>query len=180
MLGCKKPVTTTEFSNPTTGKKLFTSPKSETIYKVVVAMVDDITCRALLDNGAGSSYISSSLACKLKKPPMLTDYKQIQTMLHTSNTSIDIYNVEITNTKCDRAKLIAEVSKVDRAVLIPMLNPHYEDIIQTYTHLQGVKMEDSDNKEFLPVHVIFGASEYVNIKTKKDAKVGQKGEPVAE
>ena len=41
-------------------------------------------------------------------------------------------------------------------------------------------MENSDNKEFFPVHIILGASEYVNIKTKKDIKVGQKGEPVTE
>ena len=41
-------------------------------------------------------------------------------------------------------------------------------------------MEDSDNKEFLPVHIILRASKYANIKTKKDIKVGQKGEPVAE
>ena len=61
-----------------------------------------------------------------------------------------------------------------------MPNPHYEDIIQTYTDLQGVQMEDSDNKEFLPVHVIFGASEYANIKRKRGIKVGQKREPVTE
>ena len=100
-------------------------------------------------------------------------------MLHTTNTLIDNYDVQITNTKGDFT-IHTEASKVDRAVLISVLNPHYEDITQTYTHLQGVQKEDSDNKEFLPVHVIFGASEYVNIKTKKDAKVGQKGEPVAE
>ena len=61
-----------------------------------------------------------------------------------------------------------------------MPSRHYEDIIQTYTHLQGVQMEDSDNKEYLSVHVILGASEYVNIKKKKDIKVGQKAEPLAE
>ena len=41
-------------------------------------------------------------------------------------------------------------------------------------------MKDSDSKEYLPVHVILGASKYANIKTKGDVKVGQKGEPVAE
>ena len=100
-------------------------------------------------------------------------------MLHTSNTFIDIYDVEVTNTKGDFT-INTEVNKVDRAELISMPNPHYKDIIQTYTHLQGVQMEDSDNKKYLPVHVILGASEYVNIKTKGDVKVGQKGEPVAE
>ena len=94
-------------------------------------------------------------------------------MLHTTNNLIDIYDVEITNTKGDFT-INTEVSKVDRAELISMPNPHYEDIIQTYTHLQGVKMEDSSNKEYLPVHVILGASEYAIIKTKKHIKVGQK------
>ena len=73
-----------------------------------------------------------------------------------------------------------EVSRVDRAELISMPGPHYKDIIQTYTHLQGVQMADSNKKKYLPVHVIFGASEYANIKTKRTIKVGQKGEPVAE
>ena len=41
-------------------------------------------------------------------------------------------------------------------------------------------MEDSDNKEYLPVHVILRASEYANIKIKGEVKVGQKGEPVIE
>ena len=104
-------------------------------------------------------------------------------MLHTTNTLIDIYDVEITNTKGD----FTINTEVDTAELIPMPNPHFEYIIQTYSHLQGVKMKDSDNKEYSPVHIILGASEYANIKTKKDIKVGekdikvvQKGEPVAE
>ena len=85
--------------------------------------------------------------------------------------------MEITNTKGDFT-INTEVSKVDRAELISMPNPHYKDIIQTNTHLQGVQMEDSDNKEYLPVQVILGASEYANTKAKGDVKVGQNGEPV--
>ena len=87
--------------------------------------------------------------------------------------------MEITDRKGDFT-INTEVSKVDRAELISMPNPHYKDIIQTYTHSQGAQTEDSDNKEYLPVHVILGASEYANIKAKRDIKVGQKGEPVAE
>ena len=144
-----------------------------------VVKVNGIICRALLDTGAGSSYISSTLARELKKPPIRTDYKQIETMLHRTNTLIDIYDVKITNRKGDFT-INMELSKVDRAELISMPNPYYEDITQTYTQLQGVQMEDSDNKEFLPVHVILGASGYAIVKTKKDIKVGQKGEPVTE
>ena len=141
--------------------------------------VNGVTCRALLDIGAGSSYILSTLARELRRPSIRTDYKQMETMLHTTNTFINIYDVEITNTKGDFT-INTEVSKVDKAELISMANPHYRDIIQTYTHLEGVQMEDSDNKEYLLVHVILGASEYATIKTKGNVKVGQKGEPVAE
>ena len=123
--------------------------------------VNGVTFRALLGTGAR------------------TDYKQIETMLHTTKSLTDIYDVEITNTKGDFT-INMEVSKVDRAELISMPGPHYKDIIQTYAHLQGVQMVDSNKKKYLPVHVIFGASEYANIKTKRTIKVGQKGEPVAE
>ena len=128
--------------------------------------VNGIICRALPDTGAGSSYMSSTLACELKKPPIRTDYKQIETMLHTTNGLIDIYDVEITNTK-DDSTIDTEVSKVDRAELISMPNSHYEDIIQTNTHLQGVQIEDSNKKEFLLVYVILEASEYASIKTER-------------
>ena len=94
-------------------------------------------------------------------------------MLHPTNTLLDIYSIEITNTKVVFA-INTKVGKVDRAELISMLNPHYEDIIQTDTDLQGVQMEDSNNKEFLPVHVKLGPSEYTNNKRKKNIKVGQK------
>ena len=55
-------------------------------------------------------------------------------MLLTTNTLIVIYDVELTNTKGDFT-INTEVSKVHRAELISIPNPHCEDIIQTYTHL---------------------------------------------
>ena len=67
-------------------------------------------------------------------------------MLHATDTLIDVYDVEITNTKGDFI-INTEISKVDGAEFISMPNPHYKDIIQMYTYLQGVQMEDSDNKE---------------------------------
>ena len=120
--------TRTESNNPTAGQKFLTTPESEAIYPGVVIKVNGITYRALLDTGAANSYISSTLAHELKKPLIQTDYKQIETMWHTTNTLIDIYHVEITNTKGDFI-INVEVSKVDRAELISMPNPHYEDII---------------------------------------------------
>ena len=116
-----------------TRQKLLTTLESEAIYPVVLVKVNGITCRALLNTGAGRSYIPSTLARKLTKLLIWTDYKQIETRVHTTNTLIDIYDVEITNTKGDFT-INTEVSKVDRAELISMPNPLYENIIQTCTH----------------------------------------------
>ena len=53
----KLPATRTGSSNTATGQKLLTTTESEAIYAVAVVKVNGITYRALLDTGAGSSYI---------------------------------------------------------------------------------------------------------------------------
>ena len=136
-----------ESNNPTIRQKLLTAPERKAIVTVDVVEVNGITCRALLNNGGRWLHISSTLTLELKKPPIRTDYKQIETILNKTNTLIDIYDVKIKNAK-GGFTINTEVSKVDRAELISMPNPHYEDIVQTNTHLQGVQMEDSDNKVF--------------------------------
>ena len=136
-----------ESNNPTIRQKLLTAPEREAIVTVAVVEVNGITCRALLNNGGRRLHISSTLTLELKKPPIRTDYKQIETILNRTNTLIDIYDVKIKNAK-GGFTMNTEVSKVDRTELISMPNPHYEDIVQTNTHLQGVQMEDSDNKVF--------------------------------
>ena len=119
----KSPTTRIGSNNTATGQKLFITPGSKAIYPVVVVKVNGITCRNIPDTSAGSSYISSTLARKLRRPPIWRDYKQTETMLHTTNTLIDNCDVEITNAKGDFT-INTEVSQVDIAELISMANPH--------------------------------------------------------
>ena len=58
----QSPATRTGSSNTVTGQKLITTPESEAVYPVLVVKVNGITCKALLDTAAGSSYISATLA----------------------------------------------------------------------------------------------------------------------
>ena len=69
----QSPVPRTESNKPTTGQKLLSTPESEAIYPIVVVKVNGITCSVLLGTDAGSSYISWTLACELKKPPIRRD-----------------------------------------------------------------------------------------------------------
>ena len=141
--------------------------------------VDGIKRRELLDTGAGSSYISSSLANRLKKNPSRKDYKQIETMLHTATTKVEVYEVEVSNLK-GNFKITADVNKANKLQLISLPNPCYQDIIQEFRYLEGVNMDDTDNKANLPIHMILGVSEYTRIKTKHVLRIEAPGEPIAE
>ena len=63
-----------ETSGNSSGEQpLFLAKDFQVVYPVVVVNVDGIKCRALLDTGAGSSTISSSLAKRLKNNPLRKD-----------------------------------------------------------------------------------------------------------
>ena len=53
-------------------------------------------------------------------------------------------------------------------------------MIETYDHLNGIKMNERDTKPELPIHVILGESDYVKIKMQKCPRVGKINEPIAE
>ena len=74
-------------------------------------------------------------------------------------------------------ELKVDVTEVDRKELLMVDNPNYK-IIESYAHLQGVHMDDSDSKPHLPVHL--GTSEFAAIKTTERYRIGCPGEAVAE
>ena len=158
---------------------LLASGEQRVIYPIVIVTVNGVRCRALLDTGAGSSYISEKLVSILGKRLILKQNRQIDMMLSTVNKKIEIYQVEIQNLQGD-FKLEVEASKVDREELLSVKNPKYQHVVKKYKHLHTVTMDDISEKTELPVHLILGASEYARIKTSTNPFVGKPGEPVAE
>jgi len=100
-------------------------------------------------------------------------------MLGVATREVEITSVNVANLKGD-FQLSVEVTRVEKPKLLELDNPKYNDIIERYTHLEGVEMDDSDTKTMLPVHLILGASEFAKIKTTQAPRVGSPGEPVAE
>ena len=80
-------------------------------------MVDGVKCRALLNTGAGSSYISASLINLLGKKPNKTEYERIDMMLCSTNQKIEGYNVKISSIHVT-FEMNTRASKVDRSVLL--------------------------------------------------------------
>ena len=63
-------------------QSVMTAREQDVIYPIIVILLE---CRALLDTGAGSSYISLELASCLEQNPLRIDHKQIQTASYNSH-----------------------------------------------------------------------------------------------
>lgn len=153
--------------------------EGKVIYPVVVVKAGGIKCRALLDTGAGSSYASAALLERLSSKSDRREFRKIEMMMQTSNKMIDIHKLDVSDVK-ESFALKTEVTKVDRSHLLSLPNPKYKETIEQFKHLKGVTMEDTDEKEELPIHLILGASDYAKIKTATQPRVGNTGEPVGE
>ena len=146
----------------------------QVIYPVVVVDVNGVKCRALLDTGAGSSYASSAILDHLGIRPVREEFKRIEMMLGSTSKVIGVYGVTISSLN-GKFRLKTEVTKVDRGTLLSLDNPKYGEVLQKYTHLERVHMDDDDTKAELPVHIILGASDYAKIKTENKPKIRRPG-----
>ena len=110
---------------------LTSSEESNVIYPVVVVLINGIKCRALLDSGAGSSYISSTIADSLRKLPISKETKRIEIMMNSTTRNIEIYK-GTTESLSRTFAMEIEFSKVERNTLLTLENPHYSRLTEKY------------------------------------------------
>ena len=149
------------------------------IYPIVLIEIDGIKTHALLDAGAGSSYASAKLINALNKRPKDTKTKRIDMMLSSSTTQVEIYSVTLGAVDGKFEKGI-ELTKVHKPQLMTVENPNYVALLEKYSHLKGVRIDDPDDRPQIPIHVVLGTSEYAAIKTTIAQRVGKPGQPMAE
>ena len=102
-------------------------------------VINGIKCRALLDTGAGSTYISQKLIELLKKKPAKTECRQID-MMSTLKRKVEVYGVQVKYLKGD-FQLDVDARKVEKEVLISLKNPKYKEILKRFPHLKGEEIE---------------------------------------
>ena len=102
-------------------------------------------------------------------------------MFGTSNKAINtcIYGLQIRSLD-GKFSLQAEVNKVDRKELLTPENPKCTEMVELFSYLRGVTIQDDSEKPMLPIHLILGTNEYAKIKTGTRPRIGRPGEPVAE
>lgn len=155
------------------------SENNEGIMPVLTVKVDGITCRALIDTGAGSSYASARLLDLLKKKPSETKTKCVDMLISSKITKLEVYDTVVESLD-GNYQMSVKLTRVNKAELLSIDNPKYRQLINKYPHLQGVKITDHDKKDQLPIHVVLGSGEYARVKTETKPQIGQDGEPVAE
>lgn len=126
-------------------------------------MSKELKCQALLDIRAGSSYASSApLECLQKRP---------------TNQVVELHKLKISNVDVS-FHLKTEVTKVNRTQLLFL--GKYKEKIARLSDLQGIIMDDTDEKAELLIHPILGASEYARVKVNSMSRIGKPGKPIAE
>ena len=100
-------------------------------------------------------------------------------MLGTTTREVQLSRIEISAID-GSFSLPVEVTKVNKGELLYLDNPRYQQLLHANSHLTGVVIDDLDDKDKLPVHIILGASEYAKLKTETAPKIGRPGQPVAE
>ena len=151
----------------------------EGVFPVVLLKVDGIITRALIDTGAGSSYVSAKVGNLLTKKPCDVSTKRVEMLMGSHLTRMKTYNVVVESLD-GSFQMDTKLTKVNKNELLTVENPHYEEIKAKYAHLARVHLADDDKKDQLPVHVILSVGDYARIKTDRAPLIGQAGEPVAE
>lgn len=166
--------------NQTGRQTLMTASEiNEGILPVVTVRVYGITCRALIDTGAGSSYASAKLLDLIKKKPCETKTRRVDMLISSRVTKLEVYDT-VVEALDGSYQMSVKLTKVKKGELLSICNPKYDQLIHKYSHLQGVEITDHDIKEQLPVHVVLGSEEYARIKTDARPQIGREGEPLGE
>ena len=92
------------------------------MYPILVVEVEEITCRALLDTGTGSSHASPTLVERLNRKPDHKEYKKIEMMMTSISQKIEMHKVLISSIKGNFI-LPTTLSKVDKGVRLTVPNP---------------------------------------------------------
>ena len=158
---------------------LMAANEMSVIYPVVVIRVEGILCRALLDTGSGSSYVSAELSKRVGKKPSKRETRTVDMMLHSTTRKIETYELQVEDVE-RTFHLEVEASKVEKEVLLTLPNPKYSKLIERYEQLRGIVMNDDDKKDELPIHVILGAGAFCSIKSPEKLRIGIASHPIVE
>ena len=91
----------------------------------------------------------------LKAQPKKKEIRRVEMLFGTSTKLVEFYNLRLKDIN-NKFHIETELTRVERSDLLTLDRPKYKEIIANYSHLDGIIMQDEDEKERLPVQSNFG------------------------
>ena len=127
---CDTPNPTSQVNQPPAhGVALTTNQTGEGLFPVVIIEVNGIKCRALIDSGAGSSYVSAKLIELLRLKPTDVQTKTIDMLMSSKIAKLEVYDLELRSVN-HQFSLAVKASKVNKRELLSIKNPNYRTLIE--------------------------------------------------
>ena len=72
-------------------------------------------------------------------------------------------------------ELETNLTKVNKSELLVVDNPQYGNLLEKYEHLKEVKLNETETKKSLPIHVVLGSASMHELKLKRNLELETKG-----
>ena len=121
------------------------SDVGEGVFPVVLLKVDGIITRALIDTGAGSSYVSAKVGDMLNKKPCETSTKWVEMLMVSHLTRMETFDVTVQSLD-STFTMDTKLTKVNKNELLVIDNPHYEEVKAKYPHLAPISVKTTTRR----------------------------------
>ena len=145
-----------------------------TLHATVIAKINGVQARIMLDSGAGSSYISANLLTELNLKPYRTERRVIEQMYGTVDRQFEIYKATVESNVVEDFGFELECINAEKPVLTYLPNPRISELKKANHRIRRLNFsEEAVTEDNLPVHVILGAADIQRIKTTEPAVLGK-------
>ena len=139
----------------------------------MLAKVNGVQTRIMLDSGAGSSYITANLLTKLNIKPYQTERRVIEQMYGTVDKQVEIYKVHGESNVIEDFVMELECINAEKPVLTYLPKPKIPDLKQRNHRIRRLEFrEETATADKLPIHIILGAADIQRIKSTEPAILG--------
>lgn len=115
---------------------LTTNHSSEGAFPVLVIEVNGVKCRALIDFGSTSSYISANLVNILKAKAVSSQTEKVEMLMSSKRVRMKIYNLN-TESVDGSFQMPVKFIKVERSELLTIKNLHWKSKLKTRTRVDS-------------------------------------------
>ena len=144
------------------------------MHPTVMAEVNGMKVRVMLDSGAGSSYICTELIRTLQLKPVRREKKHIEQLYGTVHRDVEIHKLKLKSLMFDHFTIDIECANAEKGVLTTLPDPQLKVIKNRNPRLRRLTFtDDEQSSSFRPVHIILGAVDYQRIKTVEPAVLGR-------